>query len=138
MIADNEEYRDISVLVGLTLTAIDAKRDDEDGDIVELWFRTECGRTFRMFHEQDCCETVYLNDCGGCSIEDVVGDTILHAETASTQGDEVMQKFFSEGGERHLWTFYKISTVFTSLTLRWLGSSNGYYAEDVSFVEVLS
>lgn len=137
MIADNEEYRDISVLVGLTLTAIDAKRDDEDGDIVELWFRTECGRTFRMFHEQDCCESVYLNDCGG-ETADLIGDAILHAEAASTQGDEIMQKFFSGGGERHLWTFYKISTVFTSLTLRWLGSSNGYYAEDVSFVEVLS
>ena len=53
------EYFNVEVLKGKTLASL-----VNEGD--ELVFKTTDGETYRMYHEQDCCEHV--------RIEDIVGD----------------------------------------------------------------
>jgi hypothetical protein len=83
-----------------------------------------------MYHYQNCCESVQLEDVAG-DIADLIGTPILKAECVSNAAtsEEVV-------GECGTWTFYKLSTINGSVTLRWLGRSNGYYSEDVNFEEL--
>lgn len=93
-----------------------------------LEFQTEDGRLYVLRHEQDCCETVTIEDICG-DVEDLVGASIIRAE-------EVTNKFDGElGGESNTWTFYHLCTIKGSVTIRWHGSSNGYYSENVNLYE---
>ena len=76
-----------------------------------------------MYHSQDCCETVYIEDINGN--KDLNG-TIFY---------EVIQKECDKDGLDYdasfTWTFYTIITSKGYLDIRWYGSSNGYYSESV-------
>ncbi|ATO51013.1 hypothetical protein P4V86_15370 [Brevibacillus laterosporus] len=112
---------EVNVLRGKVLTIIDDSREDE------LIFYTEDGKCYRMYHEQDCCETVYLEDICG-DLNDLLGTPLLLAEEVSEERGPV-----DEWDERYTWTFYKFATIKGSVTLRWYGTSNGYYSESVDF-----
>jgi hypothetical protein len=81
-------------------------------------------------HQQDCCETVRINDIVG-DLQDLVGEPLLVAEEVkgATEPDE-------EHYESYSYTFYKFATRKGYVDVRWLGESNGYYSESVDlFVE---
>jgi hypothetical protein len=96
----------------------------------EIRFVTVDGDIYRMFHYQDCCETVYVESVVG-DVQDLVGEPILVAEEVTS--NENPQGFESEYQESFTWTFYKLATRKGYVDIRWYGESNGYYSESVSF-----
>jgi hypothetical protein len=80
-----------------------------------------------FFHEKDCCEKVRLEDVSGGSLSDLVGNEILDCyESEGEIGNDEYGRF--------MFTFYVIRTENRTLTLRFLGESNGYYSEEVEWV----
>lgn len=62
-----------SNLVGQIITKIEGKKGDE-----RLIFHTLDNKQYIMYHSQDCCEHVYLEDiCGDLS--DLIGSPVLNA-----------------------------------------------------------
>ena len=96
----------------------------------EIRFVTVDGEVYRMFHHQDCCESVYVESVVG-NVADPVGEPILVAEEVTS--NENPQGFESEYQESFTWTFYKLATRKGYVDIRWYGESNGYYSEGVSF-----
>lgn len=84
----------------------------------------EDGTTLRLYHDQDCCETVVIEDID-IDPKDLIGSTLVSFEEASEYDPD-----YEYGSQT--WTFYKIQTSTTCATIRWLGESNGYYSESVS------
>lgn len=117
-----KNYCDLSSIIGKTMIAVVTNPDKD-----ELGFTTEDGEMFLMFHDQDCCENVYIEDIDA-DLSVLIGHPILQAEESSNRND------IEYGTET--WTFYKISTVKGAVKIRWYGSSNGYYSEGVSFARV--
>lgn len=112
-------------IVGLTFKEIIVSHDDYVVD-----FKTIDGRNFRMYHIQDCCEGVSFSEIVG-DLNDIIGSEILSYEEVSDKNEG------NEGNDNSFtWTFYKFSTIKGSVTLRWYGTSNGYYSERVDFDEV--
>lgn len=112
---------DISDLLNKTLVDIRISGSDS------IYFTTDSGEVYLMWHQQDCCESVYLEDVHG-DLDDLLNSPILMAEE-ETGGDAPKDSY----DESYTWTFYKLATVHGYVTLRWYGSSNGYYSESVDF-----
>lgn len=97
--------------------------EGSDGDA--LFFIVTDKGTLVFCHYQDCCESVCLEEIVGDK-DSLIGEEILLAEEVSS-GDEPAPEY----GESFTWTFYKIQTMNGDITLRFLGTSNGYYSEAV-------
>lgn len=113
----------VNVLLGKTITKIDKYSD-------ELRFQTSDGEQYRMYHDQDCCEHVYIEDITG-ELDDLTGTPLTMAEEVSNYDREPL-----DSDDSYTWTFYKFATIKGYVTIRWYGSSNGFYSEYVSFERV--
>ena len=117
-------------LKGKVLSKIENKDDDE------LIFTLNTGEKYKLYHEQDCCESVYIEEIIG-DLKDLINTPILlaeevvHEHDATPKGIEPKECY----DDSFLWTFYKLVTINGAVTIRWLGQSNGYYSESVSFAK---
>lgn len=92
----------------------------------DVRFEFTDGTALRMYHEQDCCETVDIQQIDGEG-SDLLGEPLAMAEIVSSERSE------GEYGDSQTWTFVKFATIKGYVTVRWLGSSNGYYGETPAF-----
>ena len=120
----------VELLLGKILARCEVDKSANDED--RIIFETINGQTYVMKHYQDCCENVYIEDICG-DLENLVGEPILLAEEVSN--DNPLPKD-SSCDNSWTWTFYKIGTVKGTVTIRWFGTSNGYYSEEVDFKEI--
>lgn len=115
-------------LPGETLVRITQEGSDR------ITLETASGKSYLMYHSQDCCESVSIYDIAG-ELDSLIGDVIIEAkETISSESPEDIE---SDGYEDEscTWTTFYLATKDSAVAIRWLGSSNGYYSESVSFVE---
>lgn len=110
----------IGALVGKTL--VGAKETSD-----EIIFECVDGGVYKLYHDQDCCENVRVEEVIG-DLDDLVGAPVVQAEETSNEGHPE-----PEGCDSFTWTFYKLATNKGSVTIRFLGTSNGYYSERVDF-----
>lgn len=122
------DRRDISVLIGKTLTEVRQYNDEA------IYFTTSTGEKYIMHHQQDCCEIVSIESIVG-DLNDLVGEPILAAEEISSDGTPPLDENDERWGT-YTWTFYKFATRKGYVDIRWYGSSNGYYSEAVDFEEL--
>ena len=105
----------------------------ENGDIIT--FYADDGSIYDMFHYQDCCESVAIEDICG-DLNDLVGSPILMAEEVFSDAPPLVDpEYPNYEPDSYTWTFYKFATVKGYVTIRWYGTSNGYYSETASFME---
>lgn len=106
------------------------------------------GEVYGMHHQQDCCESVGIEEIIG-DLDDLIGSPVLIAEErSSTEPSEELaaqrskekaeaeaknEYYYNYEYDSETWTFYEIATNKGSVTIRWYGSSNGYYSESVDF-----
>lgn len=112
------------------LVKVDGLKPNNDSVI----FYCKDGTEIMMYHDQDCCESVFIEsvdsyennddiytDCDWCIIEEV---------------SNIDRDPMEDNEESYTWTFYNVKTNKGYDTIRWYGSSNGYYSESVDFADV--
>ena len=120
----------IKELIGKTIVSIVGMEEGSE----EIVFTTLDGKQYKMYHEQDCCESVTIDDVCG-DVMDLIGSPLLSVEERVSDENPPDVKDI-EWQDSFTWTFYHFSTIKGYLDLRWYGESNGYYSERVDFEEI--
>lgn len=130
------DYEKFSDLIGKTVVEIQGGEVGSE----RLTFVCDDGTEYCMQYFDDCCASCSIEDISG-DVKDLIG-TIVRAEVPSSldQFNEDAEALKSNGGsympESFTWTFYIVGTNKGTVTIRWFGSSNGYYSESPTFYKV--
>lgn len=118
---DNRQWPAIEDLQGKTFNRVYVEKEHYVSGEEALCFELDNARyVFR--HQQDCCESVSIEDING-DLSDLAGTPIILAEERVSEGDSAYGS--------STWTFYTFRTIKGTVTVRWYGESNGYYSESV-------
>lgn len=114
-------------MIGVSFKSVDATDDT-------LIFLENNGRKHVFYHNQSCCESVYIDDIAG-DLADLVDSPLLEAEEVVSDQDAGPPPSDYDGVDRcsYTWTFYKFSTLKGSVNIKWAGLSNGFYSESVNY-----
>lgn len=121
-----------SDLVGQVITEIRVESDRVTFCTRESEDRRSETRKYVMYHSQDCCESVDIHDISG-DLRDLIDTKVLSAEERTNSEQHPIDYVPDYSHESYMWTFYRIQTIKGLVVIRWLGTSNGYYSERVSF-----
>jgi len=121
----------IEDLKGKILTKVEKISDDQ------IIFEAKSGEKWLMYHNQDCCENVRVEDICG-DLDDLIGYPLLQAEEVTSHDNppNIDPETIKYQGDSYTWTFYKLATIKGSVTIRWHGESNGFYSESVDFARL--
>ena len=124
----NWENQEISCLTGKILKRIGI----EGQQIVEII--TSENEKFTFFHEQDCCEFVRVFDTQG-DVSNILHTPLLKVSKEETREKPEFIKVDDTYGQEDstLWTIFTFETEKGKFVFIWLGESNGYYSESVTF-----
>lgn len=147
---------EVKDLLGMTIMEVNGLEPRSETVV----FTTNEGRKFQMHYYDDCCASYSVEDVIG-DIKDLIGSPLTMAELvvsgepdAATIAERkaAYEKKKAEDGENfypygpspengwkdesETWSFYKFATVKGYVTIRWYGSSNGYYSETTTFEEL--
>lgn len=120
----------IDTLIGKTISEISGLNPGSE----EVYITCTDGKRYKMYHWQDCCESVAVDEVVG-DISDIIGHEIIKAEEKTNSDDTFGRVQYPDS---FTWTFYTIATNKGYLDIKWLGQSNGYYSERVDFEELKS
>lgn len=121
------ERSSFDLLEGEILTHIDVNEEAN-----QILLTTESGRTFLIHHEQDCCESVIIEDTQG-DWGKLVGKVVEQVTKEETyKGDPPPE--YPDSWTR---TTLKFKVNDATVICRWIGESNGYYSETVDISEIL-
>ena len=95
----------------------------------EVTLKFTDGTCLKFYHQQDCCETVLLEDFD-TTPEDLVNTNIISIEERISRSGEGI-KPLDNWDHSYTWSFYVIKTSSSTMVLRWYGTSNGWYSETV-------
>jgi len=115
-------------LKGKTITNISINKYRE-----VLTFVTACGKQYLQRHDQTCCEYVNIEDICG-SLDDLLNTPILVAEEVINHDEDIPPRS-DNVQDTYTWTFYKLDTIKGGVTIRWFGTSSGYYSEIAELFE---
>jgi len=112
---------EFNTLIGKTFIDISAGREF-------IIFKTK-NEVFEMYHDQECCESVEVEDICG-ELEHLLNTPIVDAYESSNNGGPPIDC------DSFTWTFYTLTTIKGTVVIRWLGQSNGYYSESVDLYKI--
>lgn len=121
-----DDYHDVAIpipwLLGFTLSAVEYNQD-----LPYIAFVRTDGVKVKMYHKQECCEHVWIEEIHG-DLQALIGYPLTTAEVFTRDGHK-------RYGNDQMFTFYRIGNERHLATIRWCGESH-YYSIGVT-VEVV-
>ena len=108
-------------------------------EYLEIVFETENNKKITMFHDQVCCEKVFIYSNTN-NLDVLIGKTIFDVTETVLDPDvsfhKDTEKEYCKQYDSFTWTFYKFlykncDNKTKEIEIVWFGSSNGYYDEGV-------